>query len=373
GTFQNITHRVEAESERDNFFALSVDLLCIAHHDGRLLKVNPAWTTTLGFESTLGFEKSDLEQVRFTELVHPEELELVQAELQLLKASQKSSYFQARFRCKGGEWKWIEWNIEAAYYDNKKFYAVGRDITDRKRTEKSLRDMNIALRESNQELKQFAYVASHDLQTPLRSIAGFAHFLKDDYHGKIDATADDYIDRIIAGCERQRILINDLLTYSRLENGTVRQGEVDLNKVLSDVLEAIKLTIEEAKAAVTSDELPTVLGDESQMFQVLQNLIENGIKYNKSGDPRIHLSAKEENGEWLISIRDNGIGIELEQQTRIFEIFRRLHTQQEYSGTGIGLALCRKIVQRHQGKIWVNSEAGAGSTFHFTLPVPKLV
>ncbi|MEZ6047398.1 MAG: ATP-binding protein [Planctomycetaceae bacterium] len=242
------------------------------------------------------------------------------------------------------------------------------DISERIHFEEVLTKTNQALKESNEELKQFAYVASHDLQTPLRSISGFAHFLKEDYGNLLDDKANEYIERIITSCERQRVLINDLLTYSRLENRKSSIQKSDLNQLFDEVKKSISLTIEEKKAQVFREELPVVEGDSSQLYQLLQNLIENGLKYNQQPQPIVSMTATREKENWLFTITDNGIGISLEYHNRIFEIFRRLHTQEEYSGSGIGLAICRKIVQRHHGKIWVESIPGEGSKFHFTLP-----
>lgn len=234
------------------------------------------------------------------------------------------------------------------------------DITERVAAEK-------ALKESNEELKQFAYVASHDLQTPLRGIAGFAHFLREDFKEVLDDKANEYIDRIISSCERMRMLIQDLLAYSKLENTSDRHRQVELNQVFDEVLESIKPTIEESGALVTRDDLPTIRGDASQLAHVFQNLIENGIKYNTQATPTVQVSSQRKGDRWEIIVRDNGIGIEKEFQGRIFEIFQRLHTQSEYPGTGIGLAFSRKIIQRHKGKLQVESEPDEGSTFSFTL------
>ncbi|MCA9057733.1 MAG: CHASE domain-containing protein [Planctomycetaceae bacterium] len=223
------------------------------------------------------------------------------------------------------------------------------------------------LESSNQHLKEFAYAVSHDPQAPLRGIAGFTQFLQEEYGEQLDETANGYIDRIITSADRMKKLIQDLLEYSRVESQELRRRPVDLNEVLAAVLELLESEVEEAGATVTQDLLPTICCDREEIAQLLRNLISNSIKYRRETPLLIHISAQFD-GQWRLSIEDNGIGIEPSAHDRIFEIFRRLHTQTEYPGSGIGLALCRKIVQRHGGRISVQSEVGQGSRFDVTLP-----
>ncbi|MDC0936937.1 ATP-binding protein [Pirellulales bacterium] len=227
---------------------------------------------------------------------------------------------------------------------------------------------NTALAHSNIELQQFAYVASHDLQTPLRGIAGFAQFLHEDYSQQLDDRAKEYTGRIVEGVARMQRLITDLLAYSRVDSGANSCSEVDLNETFDDAAMLLSASIDELGAEVTRDALPTVRGDGAQLSQLLQNLIGNGIKYCSEVTPRVHLSAEPLGSGWQIAVRDNGIGISEKDHPKIFEIFRRLHSQLDYPGTGIGLAVCRRIVLRHGGEIWLESEVGAGSCFYFTVP-----
>ena len=242
------------------------------------------------------------------------------------------------------------------------------DITDRVRAEQEVRRTAAELEQSNIELQQFAYIASHDLQAPLRGIAGFAQFLQHEYQGQLDATADEYIGHIVAGSLRMQQLINDLLAYSRVESRSRPFAMVNLAEVFDDALEVLRAEIGESGGEVTRGELPTVTGDPAQLFQLLQNLISNGLKYHNDAPPSVQVTAEGNDRQWTIAVRDNGIGIEAKHHERIFEIFLRLHTQEKYPGTGIGLAVCRRIVLRHGGRIWVESEVGRGSTFYFTLP-----
>ncbi len=226
---------------------------------------------------------------------------------------------------------------------------------------------NEALERSNVELQQFAYIASHDLQTPLRGISGFAQLLQEDYQGRFDERADTYIERIVVEVKRLKTLIEDLLTYSRVESRARPFEPTDLGRVFDEVVATLEPSIADSRGEVTRGDLPIVAGDASQLAHLLQNLIENALKYHGDEPPRVHVSAKTNGSEWTVAVRDNGIGIDAKHHGRIFEIFRRLHTQEQYPGTGIGLAVCRRIVTRHDGNIWLKSSVGQGSEFFFTL------
>jgi PAS domain S-box-containing protein len=227
-----------------------------------------------------------------------------------------------------------------------------------------------ALEKSNVDLGQFAYIASHDLQTPLRNISGFVQLLQQNYADKLDEKASDWIRRTVQAAEQMHTLIRDVLEYSRVDSRERPFEPISLGDIFNDSVGLLEASIRDAGGKVTCDELPTVMGDRSQLVQLLQNLIGNGLKYHGEKPPHVHVSAQQEGSQWTISIRDNGIGIAPRHQARIFEIFKRLHNQQEYPGTGIGLAVCRRVVHRHGGKIRVESEAGRGSTFLFTIPEP---
>jgi PAS domain S-box-containing protein len=238
-----------------------------------------------------------------------------------------------------------------------------------KRTE-DLAKANRTLENSNIELQQFAYVASHDLQSPLRSISGFVQLLKMDYEEKLDDQARDYIRRTVESIAQMQTLIRDLLSYSRVESRSRPFLPVPLMDVFHGAVSLLESSIRDAGGQVTCDELPVVSGDSSQLAQLVQNLIGNGLKYHGTEPPHVHVSAGPgiKKNEWIVSVRDNGMGIEPKYFGRIFEIFKRLHDQKEYPGTGIGLAVCRRVVERHGGVIWVESEPGHGSNFRFSIP-----
>jgi len=248
--------------------------------------------------------------------------------------------------------------------------GVNIDITERRTAEEDVKRLLLELERSNKELEQFAYVASHDLQEPLRMIASYVQLLEQRYKGKLDAKADKYIYFAVDGALRMQKLIEDLLTYSRVTTRGTPLGPVDTNRAFTHAVRDLSAAIEESHADVTKDRLPSVMGDEAQFAQLFQNLIGNAIKFKRPNTaPLVHVSAKKDKKEWLFSVRDNGIGMEPKYFDRIFQIFQRLHTRAEYPGTGIGLALCKRIVERHGGRILVESAPGEGTTFFFTIPV----
>ncbi|MFP9191530.1 ATP-binding protein [Natrialbaceae archaeon A-CW1-1] len=224
------------------------------------------------------------------------------------------------------------------------------------------------LRESNKRLEQFAYAASHDLQEPLRMVSSYLQLIETRYADTLDEDGEEFLAYAIDGAERMREMIDGLLQYSRVETRGDPFEPVDLDAVVDDVLEDLQLTIEEHDADVSVESLPTVLGDDSQLRQVFQNLLDNAIEYSGDAPPRVHVSADHDGDDWTITVRDDGIGIDPDDADHVFEVFHRLHTHDEYAGTGIGLALCRRIVERHNGRIWLESETGTGAAFSFTIP-----
>ena len=246
------------------------------------------------------------------------------------------------------------------------------EVHDHQKTELKLNELVDELKRSNKELEQFAYVSSHDLQEPLRMVALFTQLLERRYKGKLDADADDYIKFIVDGAQRMKLLIDDLLSYSRVNTKGGEFEPIELDDVMNNVLSNLQLISEENNAEIIIQEpLPTIVGDKSQMLHVFQNLIANGIKFNDKKSPEIRVSAEEDENGWIFSVSDNGIGIAPEYQAQIFEIFKRLHDRDEYPGTGIGLAICQKIIERHGGKIWVESCKDEGSIFYFNIPNQK--
>ena len=225
------------------------------------------------------------------------------------------------------------------------------------------------LSRSNTELQDFAHIASHDLQEPLRAISGYTKLIQSEYSDRLDSTAQEYMNFVIDGTRRMQGLIEDLLTYSRVETSEQVFSIVDCNSILEEVLSNLQTSIEESQANIIYQNLPCLKAERTQLTQLFQNLLSNAIKFRRPNiPPKIIIQAElVEDGQWLFSVEDNGIGISPEYHHRVFKIFKRLHTQREFSGTGVGLALCRKIVEQHGGKIWIESQLGHSSTFFFTM------
>ena len=271
---------------------------------------------------------------------------------------------------KGGE-RWLMARGRPIYNDQGQavsYIGIVMDITERKRAEHELSKTILDLERSNKELEQFAYVASHDLQEPLRMVASYTQLLAERYGEQLDDKAKKFIEYAVDGAVRMQRLILDLLTLSRVTTRGSKIQLVDSNVALGMAVASLGESIRESNALVTNDELPQVMADQTQLAQVFQNLISNAIKFRDANPPLIHISARADGPNWLFSVKDNGIGIDPQYKDRIFVIFQRLHTREEYPGTGIGLALCQRIVNRHGGEIWLDSNPGNGSTFYFTIP-----
>ncbi len=271
-------------------------------------------------------------------------------------------------RCNAAEVIDVVNNHEFAIIKRKEKWEL-IETTEHKRTEEELMNAMEKIQKSNHDLEQFAYVASHDLQEPLRMISSFLQLLQRRYEGQLDSNADEFIGYAVDGAQRMQNLINDLLEFSRVTTKGKKFEIVNMEEPLENALTNLKIAIEENNAVIIpNNSLPAISGDYSQMTQLFQNLIGNAIKYRSSEPPQIHISATKEVDNWLFSIKDNGLGIDPKYADNVFKIFRRLHSNSEYEGTGVGLAITKRIIERHNGQIWVESEPGNGSTFYFTLP-----
>jgi signal transduction histidine kinase len=240
------------------------------------------------------------------------------------------------------------------------------------RANKELERQAIELCRSNEELQQFTAVASHDLQEPLRMISMYAQMITQRHQGKLGPETDEFLGYIVEGANRIQELLQNLLDYSRVQTRGKPFTAIACDEVLAQVLRALHVSIEETQAVVTSDPLPTVTADRIQLGQLVQNLLSNALKFHGTKPPRIHIAAKPNGQEWLFSVQDQGIGLDPQFAERIFVIFQRLHTRREYPGTGLGLALCKRIIEQHGGRIWVESQPGSGATFFFTLPIEPI-
>jgi light-regulated signal transduction histidine kinase (bacteriophytochrome) len=246
--------------------------------------------------------------------------------------------------------------------------SVVRDITEMKRAQMSLDEYSKKLERSNAELQQFAYVASHDMKEPLRMVLGYSGLLRRDYEDALDEKALQYIQFIQTGAERMAELVSDLLEYSRIDTQGRPFVNVDMRVVVERVVGTMQTTIEDEGVNLIVKELPMVWADEGQITQVMQNLLSNAVKFSAGGSPKVEVFSRHEATEHVIGVKDNGIGIDPAHYNKIFQMFQRLHSKDKYEGTGIGLAISKKIVERHGGRIWVESELGKGSVFYFTIP-----
>lgn len=330
---------------------------------GRYITVNKAYAQMVGYQP---FEMIGKD---WKETVYPKDLDKLLVAYQKMLADGKVEV-EARGVRKDGSIFYKQLVMISAYDEQKQFtghHCFMKDISDRKQAEEEIRKQSQELIRSNADLEQFAYVASHDLQEPLRMVTSYLQLLERRYKDKLDANANEFIAYAVDGASRMQTLINDLLTFSRLGTRSQPFRIVNTSAILSDVLVNLKIAIEESGTVVTYDALPNLTGDPSQLSQLFQNLIGNAIKFRGEIQPQIHIGVEFKDGQWLFLVRDNGIGIDPQYRDRIFLIFQRLHNRTKYSGTGIGLAICKKIVERHGGCLWVEPSPVQGSTFYFTI------
>ncbi|HEY2081467.1 MAG TPA: response regulator [Verrucomicrobiae bacterium] len=386
--------KLEAETKRNRFFTLALDMLGIGDFDGHLLQVNPAW------EKVIGYSEEELKGVTPDKLVHPADLAAIVERVQILKKGLPVEYFEVRCRHKDGSYRWIGWTA-APFPAEKLIYIFGRNVTARKEAEEKILQLNgelelriAALTEVNRELETFNYSISHDLRAPLRSMSGFAQALMDGEASKLGTQGADYVRRIANSARRMDSLLQDLLEYSRVARASMPTTTVDLDGVVTEIVGMREREIQETKASIdVKSPLGTVAAHLPTVQQILANLIDNGLKFvGKDRSPQLRIWTEEITGEeWAavkgengatsengathehqrslrIWVEDNGIGIEKEFHEKIFGLFERLHPSHAFPGTGLGLAIVRKGVERMGGRVGLESRVEQGSRFWVELP-----
>jgi PAS domain S-box-containing protein len=384
--------RLELQTRRNRFFTLSVEMLGIADFDGKLLQLNPSW------ERVLGFSADELCQKSGFDLVHPDDLPAMREQMRQLQQKDSTASFEGRYCCKDGSVRWLGWTA-ASVVPDRTIYIFARDITPRKLAEQQVHQLNLALanraaelesangdlqremtvrqkaeaalKESNAELEAFAYSVSHDLRAPLRAMQGFAQALLEDCSEHVSPTGLDYANRIIAAATRLDTLIQDLLLYSRISHTKLELSSLNMERVVDEALAHLEAPLGEARARITREQpFCPVIGHHGTLVQVVGNLISNAIKFVAPGvQPEVQLRLERLGTTARFEVRDNGIGVAPEFQTRIFRVFERLHGVEAYPGTGIGLAIVRKGVERMGGRVGVESSGQQGSRFWIELPL----
>ena len=356
----------QALRERQQFFKLSLEMFCMVDLRGHFIQVNPAFAEVLRYptEVLIGYS--------YLELIHPDDQARVEVAIRQLQRGELIQDLAIRVLDATSQQRWLE--LSAALGEDRVIYCVARDISERRRTEQELQATLLELERSNLELQEFAFVASHDLQEPLRKIQAFSERLAT-RSASLDVETLDYLQRMSSAAARMQALIIDLLDYSRVNSRGQPFKRLQLTELLSEVLEDMESTLERTHAQVDYPQLPTIMGDATQLRQVLQNLISNAVKFQAPGNrPVIRIYTEHEDvGSWSLCVADNGIGFDEKYLDRIFNPFQRLHSRQAYAGTGIGLAVVKKIVERHGARIDAVSSLGKGSVFRITFPLSARV
>jgi PAS domain S-box-containing protein len=353
----------EAREELDRFFSLSLDLLCIADARGQFLRVNPAW------ERVLGWTADELTAMPYDGFVHPDDRAATAAETAKLAAGGNTINFENRYRHRDGTYRWLSWKA-ASHAERGLIYAAARDVSDDKRVAREREQHVEALNTVNQELEAFSYSVSHDLRAPLRHITGFAALLTRSAEGALDSDSRRYLRVIVDAAARMGRLIDDLLAFSRVGRTPLARAMVDLDQLAREVREEVLADANGRTVRWTVASLPRIEADPVLLRLVLVNLLSNAVKYTATrAEAQIEIGARAvKYDETTFFVRDNGVGFDMQYSDKLFGVFQRLHSSDEFEGTGIGLATVRRIVQRHGGRVWAEGSVGAGATFYVSLP-----
>jgi PAS domain S-box-containing protein len=359
--------------QKNRIFDLSMDMICILGFDGRFQQLNPSW------EETLGFKVEEFKGTLFFQWIHPEDQDATRAAWAQLKNRGSSLSFENRGLCKDGSLKWLLWSV-AVYPQEKLVYAVVRDITQRKKEEDQVRELNAQLElkvekrteelhRTIAELEAFSYSVSHDLRAPLRIIDGYSRMLLEDHVQQLSEEGRRVVDSICGTTQRMTRLVNDLLAFSKISREEIVPDNVDMNELVGLVIEELRASNASVKAKFEIGELPSSRGDRAMIRQVLTNLLSNAVKYSRhTQEAKIQVGARTEGDRNIYHVRDSGVGFDMKYAAKLFRVFSRLHSQQEFEGTGVGLAIVEQVVHRHGGRVWAQAQVNEGATFYFTLP-----
>lgn len=362
--------RQQIQQQQDRFFGLSLDLLCIAGFDGFFKNINPAW------EKTLGFTQQELLSQPYLNFVHPEDRAATVAEAQKVSTGSNVISFENRYRCKDGSYRWLLWTA-APDLETQLTYAAARDITERKETDRKIAELHAALQQhaselesANSELEAFSYSVSHDLRAPLRHTSGFVELLQKHAGATLDSKGQRFLTMIAESTGEMSRLIDDLLAFSRMGRAEMRKTTLNLDQLVHVVVNDLKHETEGRDIHLKVTPLPEVQADPALMRQVMVNLISNALKYSRTR-PRSEIEIgcqPTHNGEHVIFVRDNGVGFDMQYGHKLFGVFQRLHQDDDFEGTGIGLANVRRIISRHGGRAWAEGAVNQGATFYFSIP-----
>ncbi len=351
-----------------HLFKTSPNIICLVNAEGILIDCSDAINNVMSVHTIADIIGKNVKEVFSLNEENKPIIPIFEKAINNIFEGVNQEGFDFRLNRTIGGYFWLHFEGTLIEIEKQKLVQfILQNITDRKKAEQLLQETIEELARSNTELEQFTYVASHDLKEPLRMISSFAQLLEKRYKDELDETANDFIKYIIDGAVRMHDLINSLLEYSKIGSQYSEFEKIDLNDVLKDVIDNLRQLINKTNTEIIYDSLPSLIGHKHQLIQVFQNLISNAIKFRRESPPLIHISSKLQKNQWIFSVRDNGIGFDSKNYERIFKIFQRLHTKDEYEGTGIGLTTCKKILEHHKGNIWVESEIGKGSTFYFSI------
>jgi PAS domain S-box-containing protein len=369
-----LVSRRRAELELDRFFETSLDLMCIADlGSGRFVRVSPSW------EKTLGWTVGEATSRPWLEFVHPDDIASTVGAAEGLARGEAVITFENRYRCRDGSHRWLSWKVPAPAPGSSLVCCGARDVTDLKRTTEQIRRLNADLAgkveetlAANKELEAFSYSVSHDLRAPLRAIDGFSRLALEEYGGVLGAEGNRLLNVVRSSTQKMGQLIDDLLQFSRLGRQELEMTQVEMTDLARDAVEEHRRDDPSRAVEVRIDPLPRIRGDRALLRQVWANLVSNAYKYSRlNSAARIEIGADRVNGEEVYRVRDNGVGFDMQYADKLFGVFQRLHSKKEFEGTGVGLAIVQRVIQRHHGRVWADSRLGEGATFYFAIPALK--